>query len=65
MNVDVKCQFADLKYEQLLNKKYFIETCFSKKYDSYNLRQKLIDILFFMKKEEKFVTYSDGSNCLV
>lgn len=46
-NANTKCQFAMLKYEQLLGEKYFVETCFSKKYDSYPLEQKLKDM--FMK----------------
>jgi hypothetical protein len=49
MSVSVKCNFADLKYEQLLSDKYFVETCFSKKYSSYTSKQKLIDMLFKMK----------------
>jgi len=44
MSVNVKCKFASLKYEQLLSDKYFIETCFSKKYDSYSSRDKLRDL---------------------
>lgn len=44
MNANVKCQFASLKYEQLLSDKYFIETCFSKKYESYTAKQKLKDL---------------------
>lgn len=47
VNVNIKCQFAALKYEQLLSEKYFVETCFSKKYDSYPFEQKLKDM--FMK----------------
>ncbi len=49
MSASVKCNFADLKYEQLLSDKYFVETCFSKKYSSYTSKQKLIDMLFKMK----------------
>lgn len=52
MNVNVnelKQQFADLKYEQLLSKKYFVETCFSKKYESYSAHQRLIDLQFKLK----------------
>ena len=52
MNVNasnLKCQFANLKYEQLLTEKYFIETCFSKKYLSYKPHEKLLDILFKIK----------------
>lgn len=49
MNVSAedKCKFANLKYEQLLSDKYFIETCFSKKFESYSSKQKLFDL--FMK----------------
>lgn len=46
-NVNVKIEFTDLKYEQLLTEKYFIETCFSKKYESYSSKQKLREL--FMK----------------
>lgn len=49
MNVNVKCQFASLKYEQLLSEKYFIETCFSKKYESYTSKQKLKDLFMIIK----------------
>lgn len=46
MNVSAedRCKFAELKYEQLLSDKYFIETCFSKKYQSYPSKQKLADL---------------------
>lgn len=51
---DLKCQFAHLKYEQLLSDKYFVETCFSKKHESYTSKQKLVDLVFKMKcKNEK------------
>lgn len=50
MSVTVdKCKFANLKYEQMLTEKYFVETCFSKKYESYTAKQTLIDLLFKMK----------------
>lgn len=39
-----KCTFANLKYEQLLSEKYFVETCFSKKFESYSSKQKLKDL---------------------
>lgn len=39
-----KCKFASLKYEQLLSEKYFVETCFSKKYESYSSKQQLKDL---------------------
>lgn len=44
MSVSVNCIFANLKYEQLLMEKYFIETCFSKKFESYPARQRLKDL---------------------
>jgi hypothetical protein len=47
MNVNVskyKSQFAALKYEQLLSDKYFIETCFSKKFESKSAQDKLKDL---------------------
>jgi len=44
MSANVKCKFASLKYEQLLTDKYFIETCFSKKYESYTAKEKLKDL---------------------
>lgn len=50
---DLKCNFADLKYEQLLSDKYFIETCFSKSYSSYPAKQRLIDMLFEIRSETK------------
>ncbi len=42
-SVSAKCDFANLKYEQLLTEKYFVETCFSKKFESYSSKQKLKD----------------------
>jgi len=48
-NVDVKANFADLKYEQMLSEKYFIETCFSKKYDSYPPKQMVRDMFVEIK----------------
>lgn len=44
MNVNVKSEFAFLKWQQMLSEKYFVETCFSKKHDSYNSSQKLKDL---------------------
>ena len=44
MSASAKCDFANLKYEQLLSAKYFVETCFSKKYESYTAKQKLKDL---------------------
>ncbi len=64
MSVDVKCDFAELKYQQLLSDKYFIESCFSKKFDSYKIKDKLIDILFYMKNEDDSACYSQGPECL-
>lgn len=52
MNVNaniLKCQFAELKYEQLLQEKYFVETCFSKKFESYPAKEKLADLLTKIK----------------
>lgn len=49
MNASVKCDFAKLKYEQLLAEKYFIETCFSKQYTSYPAKQKLRDMVLQIK----------------
>jgi len=43
---DLKIQFADLKYEQLLAEKYFIETCFSKKFESLTSKQKLKNLYY-------------------
>lgn len=48
-NVNIKCQFASLKYEKLLSEKYFVETCFSKKYDSYPPEQKVKDMFMTIK----------------
>ena len=48
-DVNIKSNFADLKYEQLLTEKYFVETCFSKKYDSYSAKQKLRDMFLKIK----------------
>lgn len=44
MSANVKCEFADLKYEQLLSDKYFVETCFSRKYESYSVKEQLRDM---------------------
>lgn len=45
MNVSAnKVKFSKLKYEQLLHEKYYVTTCFSKKYESYPPDQKLADI---------------------
>lgn len=44
MSASVKCDFANLKYEQLLSEKYLVETCFSKKFESYTAAQKLKDL---------------------
>jgi hypothetical protein len=46
---DLKCEFASLKYEQLLHDKFFVETCFSKKFDSYSAKNKLIDLIYKIK----------------
>lgn len=49
MSANVKCEFANLKYEQLLSDKYFVETCFSKKFESYSSKQKLADLYMKIK----------------
>jgi S-adenosylmethionine:diacylglycerol 3-amino-3-carboxypropyl transferase len=49
VNANLKEKFAKLKYEQLLAEKYFVETCFSKKHESYTSKQKLIDLMFKIK----------------
>lgn len=55
MNVDAKERFAMMKYEQLLSDKYFIETRFSKKFESKSsmetLRDIRMDIKSFRQKE--------------
>lgn len=50
---ELKCKFAELKYEQLLSEKYFVQTCFSKKYESYNSKQKLVDIIFTINEKNR------------
>jgi hypothetical protein len=40
-----------LKYEQLLSEKYFVETCFSKKYESYSSFQKLKNMYVGLRLE--------------
>ena len=52
-NVNIKCQFANLKYEQLLSEKYLVETCFSKKYESYPPEQKLKDLFMRIKLDNR------------
>lgn len=42
--ISVNAKFANLKYEQLLGEKYFVETCFSKKDESGSNKQKLADM---------------------
>jgi len=49
MSASVKCQFAKLKYEQLLWDKYFITTCFSRKQESLSSKEKLINLLTDIK----------------
>lgn len=49
MSASAKCQFAELKYEQLLSEKYFVKTCFSKKEESYSAKEKLADLLIKIK----------------
>ena len=54
-NANVKCDFASLKYEQLLRDKYFVQTCFSKSFDSYPPKEVLNDMFMVLRtdKEEK------------
>lgn len=52
MSASVKCEFASLKYEQLLSDKYFVETCFSKKYNSYPPKEKLKDMFMEIKLDK-------------
>lgn len=49
MSANAKCEFANLKYEQLLADKYFIKTCFSKKEESFKAKEKLFDLLLKIK----------------
>lgn len=49
----MRCRFANLKYEQLLTEKYFIETCFSKKHKSYSPKDKLKDLALKIKCNEE------------
>ncbi len=50
---DMKCTFANLKYEKLLSEKYFIETCFSRKDSSYSSKNKLKDLALKIKCNEE------------
>lgn len=52
MSVNVKCQFAELKWEQLLHEKYFVKTCFSKQYESYTFKNKLKDLYMQIRMEQ-------------
>lgn len=45
MSVNAKEKFANLKWEQLLAEKYFVESCFSRKSKSYPPKQQLTDLL--------------------
>lgn len=49
MSAGAKCQFAELKYEQLLHEKYFVKTCFSRKSESQSAKEKLEDLLIKIK----------------
>lgn len=49
VSANLKCEFANLRYEKLLSEKYFVETCFSKKYESYTACQKLKDLWLKIK----------------
>jgi hypothetical protein len=48
-NAELKSQMARLKYEQLLSDKYFVETCFSKKFDSFSAKHRLTVLLAKIK----------------
>lgn len=49
MSADVKCKFSELKYEELIAKKYFIKTCSSKEYESYSLKERIKDLYMKIK----------------
>ena len=49
MNASAKCKFAELKFEQLLSVKYLIQTCFSRKSESYSAKEKLGDLAIKIK----------------
>ncbi len=49
----IKSDFSYLKYEQLLTDKYFINTCFSQKLESYSNRQRLKDLFMRIKMIQK------------
>lgn len=50
VNADIKCEFAGMKYEQLLTAKYFIETCFSKKSECISAKKKLLEMIHKIKQ---------------
>lgn len=50
---ELKVKFCDLKWEQMLSDKYFVETCFSKKYESYPAQERLRDIRLKIKIHEE------------
>lgn len=50
VNVDIKCEFANMKYEQLLTSKYFIETCFSKISECVSAKKKLLEMALKIKQ---------------
>lgn len=43
---EIKCAFANLKYEQLMADKYFIKSISSKEFVSYPAEDRRIDMLF-------------------
>jgi hypothetical protein len=55
---NLKVKFSDLKYEQLLADKYFVETCFSKKFDSRPQRELVKDLYLKIKT---FNPFCDGA----
>jgi hypothetical protein len=67
MSVNVnqlKEQFADLKYEQLLSDKYFVETCFSKKFDSYTSKERLKDLNFKIDSNRSYCEGITNIDCI-
>jgi hypothetical protein len=68
MNVNVsnlKSKFANLKFEQLLADKYFVETCFSKKFDSNPQREILRDTLLRIRTYTEITDVIVCRDCIV
>lgn len=45
----LKIKFASLLYQRMMGAKYFVETCFSKKYDSMNALEEIEDLRLRIK----------------